>query len=67
MMDVLLGKVRTRLAKCSSYPEIDLDNVPQFWSTKVLPKWTKCEEIINKLSIILGNIEFWEEISSLSS
>ena len=59
-----------RLAKsseCSSYPEIDFDNVPQYWSTKVLPKWTKFEEMIYKSSIILQNILFWEETSSLSS
>ena len=53
------GFTESGLAKsseCSSYPEIDFDNVPQYWSTKVLPKWTKFEEIMYKSSKILGNI-----------
>ena len=54
-----------RLAKSSeysSYPEIDFDNVPQYWRTKVLPKLAKLEDIMYKSSITLGNVQFWDEI-----
>ena len=46
----------SKSSQCSLYPEIDFDNVPQYWSSKVLPKWTKFEEIIHKSSIFLVNI-----------